>query len=374
MRIGEHVACFDPTHKTSLDPDETYVRLTDGEVPTYDARLKDTYSAFRHSGWRAERARTLHALKSAWMTKSNLSRFQGCGTNAKVFRHRTDGEKYQIRSNKCRNRWCIPCAKERGRAIARTLSALAGPKQIRFITLTLRTTDQSLSDSVKLLTNSFRRLRHSTVWRETQRGGAAFMEVKWNPERHRWHPHLHILAEGKYIPKQQLSKSWCKATGGSFIVDVRLVASKEQLCSYVTKYVACPVTSSIRKDRDRLVEAVAALHGKRTCATFGTWRGTRLTPIPEVDEWVYVGTYQDFARSASINPWGEKAHILRAMTTKRHHDLTTPEQRGPPSSNRNEQDYDYHEMEGERCSLRSHSKESRRAWCYAASVKGSSSP
>ena len=157
--------------------------------------------------------------------------------------------------------------------------------------------------------------------------------------RHRRSISSDIRAEGLHWR----STAWCKATRGSFIVDIRLVASQGQLCSYVTKYVSCPVTSSIRRDSERLNEAVAAMHGMRTCTTFGSWRGTPLTPKQEADEWVYVGDYNRMRHDATYNPWGETAHILREVTARRHADQTEAEQRGPPVPEMSELHYDYRE-------------------------------
>jgi len=119
----------------------------------------------------------------------------------------------------------------------------------------------------------------------TQIGGVAFLEIKWFKGTKCWHPHLHILTEGKYIAKQALSNAWRKATDGSFIVDVKKIRNADSAVGYVVKYASKPHDPSIFRDPDRLDEAVLALKGRRLCLTYGTWRGIKLTEVPEPGTW-----------------------------------------------------------------------------------------
>lgn len=159
------------------------------------------------------------------------------------------------------------------------------PKIARFVTLTLRATHEPLADLLNLLYESFAKLRRSSVWSMTQIGGVAFLEVKWCKGTKRWHPHLHILSEGKYIAKQALSNAWRKATGGSFIVDVKKIHNADAAVGYVVKYASKPHDASMFRDPQRLEEAIIALKGRRLCLTYGTWRGIKLTEVPDAGTW-----------------------------------------------------------------------------------------
>jgi hypothetical protein len=154
--------------------------------------------------------------------------------------------------------------------------------------LTLRASTESLQDLLDLLYTSFAKLRRTCLWSQTQDGGVAFCEVKWCNATNRWHPHLHVLTEGKYIAKQALSNAWRKATGGSFIVHVTKIRHADTAVGYVVKYASKPHDHSMMHDPDRLDEAVLALKGRRLCLTFGTWRGVRLTEVPDRGTWTPV--------------------------------------------------------------------------------------
>ncbi len=299
-----------PCPDSSVHTDETYVQTHAGRLPTYDPALKSTYHSFRHSGWNSTRRRTNRALEEVFGDSNRLGRFRSCGRNAHVFVHKKDPDRFQVRSEKCRDRWCVPCSRERARQLAGTLADFVAGRTTRFITLTLKSSTEPLKELVDKLLVSFRNLRRHRLWKSTQTGGAAFLEVKWNPDSNRWHPHLHILSEGRYLPKQDLKRMWYAVTGDSFIVDIKWIQSREGLCSYVTKYVASPVTHSVTNSHDLFTEAIRALHGRRTATTYGTWRGARLIDKPESDDWLYVASWQQLYRQACVSPWARDRAIL----------------------------------------------------------------
>jgi hypothetical protein len=59
---------------------------------------------------------------------------------------------------------------------------------------------------------------------------------------------------------------------------------------YVTKYVAKPIPPGIASSPELLRELIAALHKKRLCSTFGTWRGIKLTNSGPTVQWIFVGS------------------------------------------------------------------------------------
>lgn len=296
LNFGPHCTPLGPTR---LEPPETNPHLQtdtidDGtpsslvlEEPRTPATLKLELT-FRHSGWARTREAVYAALRRREPSMWRISNFGTCGSNAWVDRSDDDPTKYRIRSDRCHDRFCLPCGQERSRVIAFNVHARLQPKKARFLTLTLRASHESLADLLDLLYTSFGKLRRTCLWAGTQDGGVAFLEVKYCARTQRWHPHLHILTEGKYIAKQALSNAWRKATGGSFIVDVRKVHSADAAVGYVVKYASKPHDASLFKDADRLDEAILALKGRRLCLTFGTWRGMKLTDVPDSGAWTPV--------------------------------------------------------------------------------------
>lgn len=150
-------------------------------------------------------------------------------------------------------------------------------KPVSFITLTLKGKGESLSELVDRLYKHFRALRLHPTWAEKVRGGAAFLEIKYNDPSKRWHPHLHIIADADFIDKGVLSDVWRGISKDSFIVDISRVRQAETTAHYVTKYASKPLNMSFCNKAELLDEALRALKGRRLCLCFGTWYGTSLT-------------------------------------------------------------------------------------------------
>jgi hypothetical protein len=197
--------------------------------------------------------------------------------------------------------------------MAASLADFVGNRQTRLITFTLKSSQEPLLELVDKLLLSFRNMRRNRLWRNTQAGGAAFLEVKWNTTTNRWHPHLHVISEGRYLAKRDLRRIWYSITKDSFIVDIRLITGREGVCAYVTKHVASPVTHSVTNSHELLIESMRALHGRRTATTYGTWRGVKLVDKPESDDWTYYGSWKDLKERAEYFPWGEERRVLAGI-------------------------------------------------------------
>lgn len=242
-----------------------------------DAVIKSC-DTFRHSSWRHTRSRVLTALQHSTFSGSRLRRFADCGSRAFVCLDTDQPDKFLLLGNYCKDRFCTPCANARSKYVARTLFEHFSGQRLRFVTLTLKTGDEPLWFHLRRLYASFRRLRQHTLWRTRVAGGVAFLEIKFQEHTQRWHPHLHILCHGKYLPKEALRSAWHKVTGDSYIIDVRLVDDARKAAYYVTKYATKALHSSFTNRPKRLEEALIALHHRRTLIPFGDWRNISLRP------------------------------------------------------------------------------------------------
>jgi len=166
-----------------------------------------------------------------------------------------------------------------------------GSRPCRFVTFSLKHTPHlNLREQIDRLYESFSNLRRKKFWREHCIGGCAVLEVKIGRDL-LWHPHLHCLVEGAYLPQKQLSREWLKVTGDSFIVDVRLVQRERHEVRYVCSYVGKPLDASIFNLPDRLDEFVRSIKGKRLILAFGTWRKLDLDSEPGgIDDWIICGS------------------------------------------------------------------------------------
>lgn len=115
------------------------------------------------------------------------------------------------------------------------------------------------------------------------------VEITYNRENQTWHTHLHVLFSGEYLDQKLASLVWHNVTGDSFIVDVREVKRREIAVGYVVKYAGKAVDSSVTSRVEAFEQAIKAMKGRRTLATFGTWRHLDLSRPPEDgEEWAVV--------------------------------------------------------------------------------------
>lgn len=188
-----------------------------------------------------------------------------------------------ITCNHCRDRLCQPCqTARRAHLVEAILFAVAGAlTRVRFMTFTLKHNRTPLTAQLDRLYLAFRTLRRTKLWRESQTGGAFFLEVKVGDDG-LYHPHLHVLAEGTFVEQRDLCATWHAITGDSFIVDVREVTDPQKRASYVTKYATKPADSTVIRDAAKLDEFLIAIKGRRLYQPFGKWRA--LLPADADDE------------------------------------------------------------------------------------------
>jgi len=314
---------------TQVHPHETKPQYATEYQPWGLLDTPDTPAArWRHSGWTRTRTAVYDALQLAERKSTALVRFQRCGSDPWVAVDPDDPTRLTILTDHCRSRWCIPCANTRAHTIATNLTRLATDAPARFITLTLRHASTPLPDQLTRLYASFRALRRSKLWARHVSGGAAVLEISFARSSQEWHPHLHVICHGTYIPKEALSAAWLQATGDSFIVDVRLVRDSKQLASYVTKYVTKPIPSAISNDPPRLAELVRACASRRLVLTFGTWRGFRLSESLDTTAWKRIDALDSLIAKAD-NGYGDAPRLL-ALLQRTHAPLIAAYPRSPP--------------------------------------------
>jgi hypothetical protein len=314
---------------TSVHPPESSSPLGHTTPCDPEAPLPNPGCIWRHSGWRDDRNRVWQALHRTAQTDRRRAAFGLCGSTVYVLQSKTDPDRYRLAGSGCHDRFCLPCARARSGQIAqRVLQKIQG-QPVRFITLTLQTAGEPLARSLDRLYKSFAKLRRSRPWKTRVTGGVAFLEIKWQPDAHRWHPHLHVLTQGTFFPQPDLKTAWLNATGDSHIVDIRLVRHGPKCSQYVTKYASKPFNSSFLHHTDRLDEALTALKSRRLALTFGTWRGYRLAFDADDAQWVTVGELGTlYADSLAGNEQAAKAIAAIDPVTLA---VLLPRERPPPT-------------------------------------------
>lgn len=255
-----------------------------------DDLSSDPGITFRHSPWEIKRRCVLQSLKGITDAQNRTMRFTTCGSNAWVLESDDEPGLYRVTCDKCKDRFCDPCSQERARHIGRCVAEYAAERDLRFITLTLRHSDRTLTQDVDRLYSAFVKLRRRAKWKQTQKGGIFFVEIKRRRGDETWHVHLHIIAEGLNLSKHWLSETWQTVTGDSFIVDLKHCQNREKAAYYAAKYAGKGLHGSCYHDPRVLREGILALKGRRLVGKWGTWRNLDLNHDTPDGEWSGVDT------------------------------------------------------------------------------------
>lgn len=271
--------------------------------------------AFRHGTWQEKRDKVRAALISTHASNHALTAFDNCGAAVTIEWSKSE-QRYRMRGTYCHCRHCEPCGRQKSNIISRNLKARLEErkdKEFRFITLSTIHTKTPEADQLRKLYTDFRKLRTLPGWKATQKGGAAILETKWqdpntwydcgNGQKRRgdgcFHNHLHIISEGTFLDKRDLSQEWKKATGDSYIVDIKQLKDAKGAAYYVGKYVAKGTNDSVWNNPEIAAEWVIASKGLRICGTFGTWRGFALTKfVPTCTDWRPIASLVAVQRAA----------------------------------------------------------------------------
>lgn len=283
--------------KRSSSPTEITVNSYDNVCKSFPENMLSV--CHRHSGWQRERARVALALRNVKGCCASVDSFCRCGGSMWILRSKKDPSVFKTVADTCHSRFCKPCNSLRAYRMRARLAEKLDDRPVRFITLTLKPSSDDLKSILNRLYSAFRKLRSRPIWRKRIVGGASFLEVKRGAGSGAWHPHIHILCQGRYIPQPELSQTWLDITGDSNIVDVRLVRQKRDTMYYVTKYTTkgCgPIETPRLAD---LCELVRALHGRRTVICFGEWRNYRLLRPDENSDWELLGHLNEIELKAS---------------------------------------------------------------------------
>jgi len=243
-----------------------------------------THSA-RHAGWQHDRNRVYAALQAANVSQARLSSFAHCGCGFWFIQSRQDPTLIRLTADNCHDRWCVPCARLRSATLRVNLASHISPTPHRLLTLTVRHNDQPLSDQLDALRDAFSNLRRTKIWKSKVLGGIAFLEITYNRSSKTWHPHLHAILEGSFLPVVPLRAAWSRETDGSMILHITLIRDHNRAIDYVAKYATKPYSHKIIRDPILLAVLISAMHNRRTHLTFGTWAKWKLVTPPPNAGW-----------------------------------------------------------------------------------------
>lgn len=172
---------------------------------------------------------------------------------------------------RCRDRMCPTCARHRGHVCRERIRSLVlKADSVRLITLTQPAASDDLGPAIDRLLAAFQKLRRHAAWKAHVRGGLFVVEVTRGEAGKHWHAHLHVLAEGTYMPQKVLAEAWSVAIGQAAVCDIRATHSRIGAANYVTKYVTKGADCETWSDRE-LCDYALGIHRRRLYGTFGKW-------------------------------------------------------------------------------------------------------
>lgn len=155
----------------------------------------------------------------------------------------------------CNDRFCVKCAKSRANRARQLLEALmmerglfSRPNSLKLIVLTVENFPaDKLPWGLRCFRRWFKRLKSRKIWKDNVRGYFEAFEIT-KDDFGRWHLHLHLLAEAKFVDVYQLSQEWREVVlkeWNGYIVDIRALRNPRKALREVTKYCFKPSSLSL---------------------------------------------------------------------------------------------------------------------------------
>lgn len=293
-------ADFASPASTSLDPIESTPQQDPVSLLFNPPSLPDApVPTFRHQSWHQRRIRIASAMAVADLSRRRTSAFLTCGCQAWVLRSVESPNDFRVVPDFCRDRWCVPCANGRAARIAANLLEHLQNEQTRFVTLTLKASDDPLRARIDRLLAAFSKLRRRVFWKERVSGGAGFLHITRGKDGTHWHPHLHLIVQGKYLPKKELVDAWLQITADSYVVDIMYVHDPRLVGRYVTQYASKPLDPKLLREPAALTEAINSLRGRKLLYAFGAWARWELLANPSDAGWTLYGHVNELMYKAT---------------------------------------------------------------------------
>ena len=238
------------------------------------------------------RAREIYAHVDGGFSGKFSSRLQQCRKFA-WFVQSSVTHKLRVMSSRCKLRWCPICRDVSRMIVTNSVEEwLHLQKYPKMITLTLCHSDDPLQLQIKRIYDSFRKLRRRAYFQRLITGGVWFFQLKFNKDTEQWHPHIHCLVAGKFLPHGELKELWHKITGDSYVVDIRPVTDLENCSNEVARYATSPADITA-VDLDRAIALYHATKHRRICGSWGSARSITLkpTPLEDTGEWTKVADF-----------------------------------------------------------------------------------
>lgn len=196
----------------------------------------------------------------------------------------------------CGVKLCPTCASLlRWRRVRELAPLVQSWERPRLMTLTFRNRAHLTKEWIKKQRQQLRDFLSIPYVAERVTGGLWAWEVTYNQRRKQWHPHYHIIFDGKWVDDDLIALYWHMVTGDSYIVDVREIkkkgttsdrpateTEKMEALEETIKYI-CKVMD-FSDDVKLIEEFLTATHRMRRIGQFGTAYGFKAAPPEPSDK------------------------------------------------------------------------------------------
>jgi hypothetical protein len=246
------------------------------------------FRAFSAKGSEAEMSavRRLYLLVDGSRAEFRLNRLDECRTGG-YFMKNIDSGRVKVAAKSCHVRFCPLCSKSRENLIRhKTKEWLETIKQPKFMTFTMKHSEDSLWNQIAKLYSCFQKIRRHKMFRKKLRGGVWFFQIKLSKNDNLWHPHIHFVADCDFIGQKKIQNAWQELTGDSKIVDIRQVKDAGKAADYVARYAVSPCKMAGLSD-DKMQELYFGLAKRRLSGTVGNAFKAKIMakPVFEAGNW-----------------------------------------------------------------------------------------
>jgi hypothetical protein len=254
----------------------------------------------------------------------------------------------EITGKYCRQRWCLVCNRIRtAKLIGAYLPEMATWADPHFVTLTVPNVEAAqLHNAVRTMLATMPRLARGI--RRTdglELRAIRKLEVTWNPRRRDYHPHLHLIVDGR-ATADALVRRWLAVNpdANPAAQDVRSCSgpgAMKELFKYFTKLLAKGIDGERTAPPPRVLDTMfKAVRGLRTFQPMGfvapkldddeamTLNSTTTSPDPtrELVKWEWAGEladWMDYSTGALLSGY-EPPETMRELVRRIRTDAERP--------------------------------------------------
>ena len=203
-------------------------------------------------------------LSAGWPELAD--KIRDCGLTAKKMRCGSCGGEW-LAPDRCHHRLCPDCGHIRALRLFNAHIHLTGRPNLKHLVLTFKNTPELAPEAIPWMRSCFTRLRHRKVFARSWRGGIYSMEFTYTKAMG-WHPHIHALIDGDFVPQAEISKAWLAITGSSAVVWIEKAKKSKQVLKYILK-----PSDELLADPAALDNFLRVIRGRHFVSGWGKWYG-----------------------------------------------------------------------------------------------------